>query len=160
MGKPDQHPPDPLQTDLNTAHSLYTQLAARIAPTQQTGVGRRTPAASRPPLDTRIVSLMAELESALRWWIGQARWLLDPAGKIDLTAREAVRCPYCNGNLIAYLRPADPDTAEVVCTNLDHDPMTGPSRWAKADWPWLGIQAGVHTDGRYGARLQVISPDA
>jgi DNA-directed RNA polymerase subunit RPC12/RpoP len=159
MGKPDQHPPTPLQHDTVTAISLHTQLAARVAPTQQTGTGRRTPAASRPPLNVDMVSHMHTLEQFLPWWNATARWLLDPTPRIDLTAREAVRCPYCNGNLIAYLRPADPDTAEVVCCNLDHNPMDGPSRWGWRDWPRLGVLAGVHTDGRYGPRLHAVNDD-
>lgn len=147
--------PDPLARDLEVAHSLYVQLAARVAPSQQTGVGLRTPAASRPPLNVDMVSHMAALEQALGWWISTARWLLDPVGKVDLTAREGVRCPYCAGDLVAYLRVADPDAAEVVCTSLEH-PAHEPRRWAKADWPRLGVLAGVHADARYGPRLRSV----
>ena len=154
MGKTDPTP-DPLKTDLDEAHRLYELIAAKVAP-QQTGAGLRTPAASRPPLNVDMVSHMHELQRHLAWWIAGARWLLDPVGKVDLTAREGVRCPYCQGNLVAYLRTADPDAAEIVCTNLEHPDMDGPRRWAYADWPRLGVLTGARDDARYGPRLRVV----
>jgi hypothetical protein len=65
-----------LAEDLAEARALYVKLAARIAPSQQTGVGRRTPPASRPPLNVDMVSAMAELETFMRWWNATAAELL------------------------------------------------------------------------------------
>ena len=96
-----------------------------------------------------MVSHMAALEQALGWWISTARWLLDPWTKIDLTARTGARCPHCQADLVCWLRPANEGASEVVCTGLDHPEME-PKRWAKADWPRLGILAGVHVDSPSG----------
>ena len=155
MAKPDPQP-DPLQRNLDAFHSLYLLLAARVPPAQAAG-GRRPAPASRPPLQVDMVSHMAAGEAYLDWWIKYARWLLDPMAKIDLTTRTGARCPYDGGDLVAYLRPsADPDDGEIVCCNLDHDEMVGPRRWRKADWPRLGVLAGVHVDARFGPRLHVV----
>ena len=140
-----------LQRDLELAQSLYVQLAARVPPGRQQQ-GRRIPPASRPPLQVDMVSHMAALEDMIGQWISGARWLLDPWQKIDLTAREDVRCPYCGADLVAWLRPADPDQSEIVCLNpTPHDDP--PGRWRPPEWKRLGVLVGVHTDGRFGARL-------
>jgi hypothetical protein len=103
-----------------------------------------------------MVSAMAELEQYLAWWIGQARYLLNPVSKVDLTARTGVRCPHCQAALVAWLHPADPAASEIVCTGLDHQWEDGPKRWRESEWKRLGILAGVHEDGRFGARLHVV----
>jgi DNA-directed RNA polymerase subunit RPC12/RpoP len=147
-------PPDPLRTDLEQAHSLYVQLAARVAPGKGQA-GRRIPPGSRPPLDMAMVSAMADLEQYLAWWCSQARYLLYPVTKIELTARTGVRCPHCGADLIAWVRPEDPAKSEIVCTNpsVDHD---GTRRWPEPEWKRLGVLAGVHEDGRFGARLHAV----
>jgi hypothetical protein len=148
------------EQDLALAQSLYVQLGARVSPAQSAG-GRRLAPASRPPIQVDMVSHMAAGEQYLDWWIKFARWLLDPMAKIDLTARTGARCPYDGGDLVAYLRPsADPDDGEIVCTNLDHPDADGPRRWRKADWPRLGVLAGVHVDARFGPRLHAVGDDA
>jgi hypothetical protein len=140
-----------VEQDADLAVSLYTQLAARVAPGKG-AAGRRIPPGSRPPLDMAMVSAMAELEQYLSWWIGQARYLLNPISKIDLTARTGVRCPHCGADLVAWLRPENPAKSEIVCTNMTphHSP---PGRWLEPEWKRLGVLAGVHEDGRFGARL-------
>jgi DNA-directed RNA polymerase subunit RPC12/RpoP len=150
MTRSAQPPPDPIADLTAEAWSLYQQLAARLAPETAAG-GRRSQPTSRPPLQVQIVSAMVELEQYLAAWNSRARFMLNPWQTINLTAREQVRCPYCGGDLIASLRPSDPDAAEVFCSGPDH-PDDTPRRWAKQDWPRLGVLAGVHSDGRYGAR--------
>lgn len=142
-----------LHDDLNLAASLYEQLAAKIPP-ERKAQGRRTPPASRPPLQVNPVSHMADLESFLGWWITTARWILNPVTKVELTRREGVRCPHCGADLIAWLH-TDSDRSEIVCTNPDpqHD---GTRRWPPSEWPRLGVLAGVHIDGRYGPRLRAV----
>jgi hypothetical protein len=144
--------PDPLRADLDAAHHLYQQLAARVAPGQGQA-GRRIPPGSRPPLDMAMVSAMNELERFLAWFNSQARYLLNPVSKIDLTARTGVRCPHCGADLVAWLRPEDPAASEIVCTGIDHKWEDGPRRWPESEWKRLGVLAGVHEDGRFGARL-------
>ena len=141
-----EHRPDPLARDQDEAYRLYQLLAAKVPPGQHTGSRRPAPA-SRPPLSIDPVSLMAELETYLGWWTHQARYTLDPPAKINLTERTGARCPYCNADLVAWLR--DADTGEIVCTGLDH-PEDEPRRWAKADWARLGVLAGVHVDAPSG----------
>jgi hypothetical protein len=143
---------DPLQADLDLTFSLYTQLAARVPPESHPGAGRRTPPASRPPLQVDMVSHMADLERYTSWWIATARYLLQPVTKVELTKREGVVCPYCGADLVAWLRSADPDASEIVCTGLDHLEVDGPRRWQSSEWKRLGVLAGVHDDARYGAR--------
>jgi hypothetical protein len=142
--------PDPLRADLEQAWSLYTQLAARVAPGRGQA-GRRIPPASRPPLDVAMVSHMAVLEQTLSWWIGSARYLLNPVSRIELTARTGVRCPSCGADLVAWLRPEDPAKSEIVCTNPDpgHD---GTRRWPESEWKRLGVLAGVHEEPDRGGR--------
>jgi hypothetical protein len=140
--------PDPLARDLDEAYRLYQQLAAKVPPNQASGGRRRAPA-SRPPVSIDPLSLMAELDRYLGWWIRQARYALDPWTKIDLTARTGARCPYCGADLVCWLRPTNEGASEVVCTGLDH-PDTEPRRWAKAEWSWLGKLAGVHVDAPSG----------
>ena len=147
--------PDPIRHDLERAASLYAQLAARVHPGSNR-VSRRVAPGSRPPVNLQMVSAMAELADYLAWWTGNARWLLDPVGKVDLTTRTGARCPYDNGDLVAWIRAADPDAAEIVCTNLDHDDQAGPRRWRKDQWPRLGVLTGVHVDARFGARLRTV----
>jgi hypothetical protein len=154
MTRPDPTP-DPIRRDLDTAASLYAQLAARVHPGNNR-VSRRTAPASRPPVNLQMVSAMAELADYLAWWVASARWLLDPVGKIDLTTRTGARCPYDGGDLVAWIRASDPDAAEIVCTNLDHDDEAGPRRWRKDQWPRLGVLAGVHVDARFGPRLHSV----
>jgi hypothetical protein len=144
-------PHDPIRADLDLAWSLYVQLAARVPPDHQ-ATGRRTLPGSRPPIDVQVVSHMADLERTIAWWINQARWLLDPWKKIDLTAREGIRCPYCQGALVAWIQSSNDEAGEVVCTNLDHPVTEGPNRWKKRDWPRLGVLADTHVDARFGAR--------
>jgi len=141
---------DPLRADLDLAWSNYRQLAARVAPGKG-AAGRRTPPASRPPLDVAMVSHMAELPRLLAWFNATARYLLNPVTKVELTARTGVRCPHCGADLVAWLRPEDPAKSEIVCTNPDvrHD---GTRRWPEAEWKRLGVLAGVHDDGRFGAQ--------
>lgn len=145
------HPRDPLQADLDLAWSLYVQLAARVPPEHRGAGGLRTPPGSRPPLQVDIVSHMADLERALSWWIATARYLLQPVTKVELTKREGVACPYCGADLVAWLRAADPDASEIVCTGLDHLDLDGPRRWPAREWKRLGVLAGVHDDARYTA---------
>jgi hypothetical protein len=145
---------DPMQRDLATTYSLYVQLGARVYPAQ--GVGGRRPApASRPPVNVQMVSAMAELADYIGKWNSYVRYLLNPVTKIELTAREGVRCPYCGADLVAWLRPGNEDRSEIVCTNLTphYDP---PGRWTPADWPRLGVLAGVHDDARFGPRLHSV----
>jgi hypothetical protein len=158
MAKADPAQPDPLARDLERAASLYAQLAARIAPSQQTGVGRRTPAASRPPINVDMASAMAELRTYLDRWTHYAAYLLNPVTRVEVTDRTGACCPYCGAKLVAWLRPEHPERAEIVCCNLTphYDP---PGRWLTDEWPRLGVLAGVHVDARFGPRLQVV-PDA
>jgi hypothetical protein len=144
-----------LQADLDLAASLYTQLAARVLPGRQLQ-GRRVPPTSRPPLQVDMVSHMAALEQALAWWINQARWLLDPVSKVELTRTTGVRCPHCGADLVAWLRPAAQDQSEIVCTSQDPD-HEGQRRWQPAEWKRLGVLVGVHEDGRFGARLSGVA---
>jgi DNA-directed RNA polymerase subunit RPC12/RpoP len=99
-----------------------------------------------------MVSHMAALEQALSWWINQARWLLDPVSKVELTRTTGVRCPHCGADLVAWLRPAAQDQSEIACTSQDPD-HDGQRRWQPAEWKRLGVLVGVHEDGRFGARL-------
>lgn len=144
----DQH--DPLQADLDHAYSLYVQLAARVAP-GRAGTPVQVPPGSRPPLHVEIVSHMHDLERTLAWWTATARYLLQPVTKVELTKREGVVCPYCGADLIAWLRSADPDNSEIVCTGLDHLDIDGPRRWPASEWKRLGVLAGVHDDARFTA---------
>ena len=139
--------PDPLAADLDAAHRLYALLAAKVPPGQGEG-GRRPPPASRPPLSIDPLSLMAELEQFVGAWIGQARYALDPWQRIDLTARTGATCPYCGSRLVCWLRPQNEGASQIVC-DPGHLDSLGPSHWAKADWPRLGVMTGVHVDARF-----------
>ena len=133
--------PDPLRRDLDQAERLYALLAAKVPPGQGDG-GRRPPPASRPPLSIDPVSLMAELETFIGAWIGQARYALDPWQRIDLTARTQAVCPYCGGRLICWLRPQNEGASYINC-DPGHIDTLGPSQWPKADWAWLGRMIGM-----------------
>jgi hypothetical protein len=154
--------PDPLQQDLDEVWRLHQLLAAKVEPSQGEG-GRRTPPASRPPLQVDPVSLMEELRRYLGWWIAQARWNLQPVKRIDITARTGVTCPYCAvGKLVGWLRGDDPEHPgrvqpdEVICLNRtadQHATEGAPWRWTKDEWARLGVLTGVREDRRFGARL-------
>lgn len=144
--------PDPLEQDLKELWNLYQQLAGQIQPGQSQG-GRRPQPASRPPLQIDPVSHMHELQRYLAWWINGARWRLHPVKRINLTDRENITCPYCQGALVAWIPEASPDNAEVVCINPEHPHAEGPSHWTPREWPRLGVMLGTYEDGRYGPRL-------
>lgn len=148
--------PDPIRADLDQAYSNYTQLAARVEPAQGVG-GRRPQPGSRPPLQIQMVSAMNELERFLGWFNDQARWLLNPVQRIELTKREGIRCPAwlnslsreCGGELLAWLWPEQPSRSEIVCTNVNHDEAEAPRRWPPSEWKRLGVRVGSHEDGRF-----------
>jgi hypothetical protein len=153
MAKPERTP-DPLARDQDEAYRLYQLLAAKVPPGQGES-GRRPAPASRPPLSIDPVSLMAELEDYIEGWIYKARYVLDPWQRIDLTARTGATCPYCGSRLICWLRPQNEGASQIVC-DPGHLDTLGPSHWAKADWPRLGVMTGVHIDARYGAQLRAV----
>jgi hypothetical protein len=154
--------PDPLRADLDEVWRLHELLAAKVEPAQGEG-GRRPQPASRPPLQIDPVSLMEELRRYLGWWLGQARWSLQPVKRIDITVRTGVTCPYCGvGKLVGWLRDDDPEEPgrfqpdEVVCLNREADqharaaPEGGaPWRWTKDEWARLGVLTGVREDRRF-----------
>jgi len=141
------------QADTNEAIRLYQLLAAQIHPSQGEGSRRPSPA-SRPPLQIDPVSLMAEYEQYQAGFIGRARWLLDPWRRIDVTDRTGARCPYCTGKLTCWMRPHNDQPAYITC-DPGHIDTLGPNHWIEADWPRLGVMAGVHIDVTGGiARLQ------
>lgn len=139
---------DPLRADLDEFYSNYVQLAARVLPAQGQG-GRRPQPSSRAPLQVQMVSLMDEGRRLLAWFNGQAKFLLNPYQRIELTKREGVRCPHCGADLVAHLWPEHPDRSEIVCTGLDHRWEDGPSRWPPSEWKRLGVLVGTHEDGRF-----------
>lgn len=147
MGKPEPTH-DPLRQELEAAWANYQLLAARVPPGQGQG-GRRPQPASRPPLQVQIVSHMHEFERLLTWFNNQARYLLSPVEKVELTTRLAVRCPYCGGNLVAWVWKENPDRSEIVCGGLDHQWEDGPNRWPPSEWKRLGVLLGTHEDGRF-----------
>jgi hypothetical protein len=98
---------------------------------------------------------MEELRAFLTEWIGEGRAKLDPIQRIDLTAREGVRCPWCAGKLMAYLHDLQPDTSEIRCQGTDHSEEDGPRSWTPDQWRRLGLLAGTVEDLRYGAQLGV-----
>lgn len=144
-----QQPYDPIKRDLDEVWSLYLRLAGRIPPSQGEGGGRRPTPSSRVPISVDIVTHMRALEEYLAWWISGAKWRLEPIQRIELTKREAIRCPTCNGDLIAWLWKETPDRSEIVCTGLDHKWEDGPNRWPPSDWKRLGVHVGSHEDGRF-----------
>jgi hypothetical protein len=148
-------PQDPLRADLDEAWRQYQLLAAKVEPGQGEG-GRRVQPSSRPPLQVDPVSHMDELRRYLAWWIGQARWSLQPTIRIDITNRTGARCPYCYGTLIAWLYGDNPEPPEVVClnrlanTHARAAPEGGnPWRWEKQDWARLGVLTGMRDDERF-----------
>lgn len=143
---------DPFHRDLDELGRQYTLLAAKVPPGQGEG-GRRPPPASRPPLQIDPVSLMAEVEQAVSYYLNQIRWLLQPIRRIDITKRTGAICPWCQGGLVAWLHEERAEPGEVVClTPIRHQP-TEPYRWTgEAEWRRLGVVAGVYVDARYGAR--------
>jgi hypothetical protein len=143
--------PDHLRDDLDEVWRLHELLAAKVPPAQGEG-GRRPQPSSRPPLQVDPVSLMDELRRYVGWWIHAARWNLKPARRINITDRTGARCPWCQGELIAWLYGDDPDPPEVLCIAPEH-PATEQKRWEKHEWPRLGVLTGVREDARYGPRL-------
>ena len=147
--------PDPLRDDLDEVWRLHQLLAGKVEPVQGEG-GRRPRPASRPPLQVDPVSIMDELGRYIRWWIGHARWNLQPTKRIDITTRTGAVCPYCAGPLVAWLYGDNPEPPEVVCLNREADiharaaPEGGmPWRWEKAEWARLGVLTGVRADARF-----------
>ena len=148
--------------DLDELGRLYQLLAAKVPPAQGDS-GRRPQPGSRPPLQVEPVSLMDEMERAASYQIAQARWNLQPVKRIDITTRTGARCPYCAGDLVAWLYGEDPEPPEVVCLQRDADiharaaPEGGmPWRWEKRDWPRLGVLTGVRDDARFTTIQRVV----
>lgn len=139
--------------DADEAVRLYQLLATQISPGQGEG-GRRPQPTSRPPLQIDPVSLMGEFEQYFPSFIGRARWLLDPWKRIDITGRTGARCPYCQSSLVGWLRPKADQPGYITC-DPGHLETLGPNHWVEADWPRLGVMAGVHIDARYGPRLEL-----
>ena len=143
--------PNPLLTDLDELGRLYQLLAAKVEPGQGEG-GRRPQPASRPPLQIPPVSLMDEIQRTISYLIGQARFTLLPVIRINITDRTGANCPYCAGELVAWLYGDNPEPPEVLCLGTDH-PAEEPKRWEKSQWARLGVLTGVREDRRFGPRL-------
>ena len=148
--------PDSLRVDLDEVWRLHELLAAKVEPSQGEGGHRRPQPSSRPPLQVLPVSHMNEGERFLRWWIAEGRFALQPTIRISITTRTGATCPYCAGELIAWLYGDNPEPPEVVCLNRQADtharaaPEGGnPWRWEKHEWPRLGVLTGVRDDARF-----------
>lgn len=149
------HAPDSFRADLDEVWRLHELLSAKVEPAQGEG-GRRPQPSSRPPLQVDPVSHIDELRRYLHWWIGQARWSIQPTRRIDITTRTGATCPYCAGPLVAWLYGDNPEPPEVVCLNRQADtharaaPEGGnPWRWERHEWARLGVLTGVRDDARF-----------
>ena len=150
-------PPDPFLDDLDELGRLYQLLSAKIEPGQSEGSGRRPQPGSRPPLQIPPVSLMDEAQRMVRYLIGQARFTLLPAIRIDITGRTGARCPYCQGDLIAWLYGDNPEPPEVLCRNPQADIHAKAAPEGGAPWRWegedeirrFGVVAGLREDHRF-----------
>ena len=149
---------DPLRGDLDEVWRNDQLLAGAIEPNQSHG-GRRPQPASRPPLQIGPVSTRDETRRVVKHLLTLQRWELQPATRINITDRTKTPdlpagacCPWCGGELVAYLYGDQPEPPEVVCTSPNNHDQAEPWRWEPHEWPRLGVSTGVREDARYGAR--------
>ena len=119
--------------------------------------GRRIQPGSRPTITVDVVSHMAELISFLTSWNQGAQSRLRPMIRVDLTGRQKLRCPWCGGKLVAWLRSVeDPEPSEVHCISPEHNPEDGPAIWTPDLWRRLGLLLGTVQHRSYQARLPTL----
>jgi hypothetical protein len=144
---------EPIDALVASAASLYVQLQARVAPEQGRG-GTRIQPGSKPTIAVDVVSHMEALVAFLHRWSRGAEARLRPMVRVDLTARQGLKCPWCSGKLVAWLRSVeDLEPSEVQCVNPEHDQDDGPAVWAPNDWPRLGLLVGSYTHASYGPKI-------
>jgi uncharacterized Zn-finger protein len=146
---------EPIRGLLDVAGSLYVQLEARTDLHHGSG-GRRIQPGSKAPVRVDVVSHLEELRRFLASWAGEARAKLDPVQWVDLTAREGVRCPWCDGRLMAVLQDQRPETSQIRCQGKDHSSEDGPKVWTPDQWRRLGLLAGTVVDLRQGPQMPML----
>jgi hypothetical protein len=149
---------DSFQDDLDELWRNDQLLAGKVEPAQGHG-GRRPQPASRPPLQVGPVSVRDETRREVRHLIAMQRWELQPATRVNITTStktpelpNGARCPWCQGELVAWFYGDQPEPPEVVCSTPNQHTEGEPWRWEKDQWGRLGVSTGVRVDARYGAR--------
>jgi len=99
---------------------------------------------------------MDEARRWASWWNHQARFTLQPTTRIEITDRtkspqrpDGARCPWCGGELIAWLYGDNPEPPEVLCKTPDQHTQGEPARWERQEWARLGVLTGVRDDARF-----------